>query len=1290
LENEIIGIKGAQSGAAEEEADGERLCNAEAAEPETAGDAERESERESAKLIKHSIAVTERECSAVRRKYENAMDHVKEMEQHSAMLHDQINELRSICIDQTNTISALKKKINAEHCDLKEHNALRSQLQTVQALYSQKVAEIEQCRFKTEVAVSSLQTLQSKLMVTLDVDDDGGGGTGDDCDGDGDDERKVKRIGKILKNAQAITTKLALNEQTIKSLNAKVASLEVSLLKSDRKLTDLQTEHFRAQRARRILEANYQCIYSKTVHKVSTKYLSEIDSLRNANEDLYDFLSAEQRKTKELYDEMVGHRTLIESLKVKVEDLNDLLAQFQAKGGGSEQRQYLKTWQSKCTNLEIKEIELLNQNDSLLNEVNFLRSENKKFVANIGSLQKKLSLSVQELQNAKQEVIRRDTTTIEDLKELVAETESKSVQTAAANPSKMEADDVMAEGPTPTIDSLKSKIAALQHQILGLQSGSQDAEHRVKSATEGLQLMLNTAKDTIANLQSLMSQKNESIEQYKKMMDKLLKKLKEQQSKYSQHIAALKRKYEADQQQNDQMVLSEIQKMERHHGGGSRWVAVSEMESTIKEKEDAIAALRQSNEELAKEGEHSEAKINILNTRIDEYHDVIQQLNAKIKSLSEALSALKNKLSSKKKETVNLQKAVLSMKSDLESTANLQNGRGADDEDRGHDTGQEMDDKMRRMENEYKILRCSLKSEVDDSRGRLTESEAAARDLERKNKALAAERDSLREAMDSKSEAVHRLQVQLSRLQKDKIAVQEKHSLSLRMSRKKVADLERRLETATKELSASQLSDAQSRDLFKFRAQCSNLKKSLSEKSKKIQAMRSEVAALRERDSEMQQNAAKLLSDKKAATETVSRLQLEVRSLRKKKECKPSKQEMDESDPAECVGTESATDWRAKWEAAQCQIRDLRKVIEIEQSKEIRTLRLENQAMKRKHDLLSGQSEDRSISDKQIAKLLDEIEAKSKGVIDLEIKVNELEFEREALDLKHRKMQKEVARRSPPPDDAPGTVIASRSDPELQNLLDSMRFIITKLKKENQSLRSGSKPGGSESVRIGNLLKENRNLKRRVTELSEVGQHRGDSHLSTEIDQKRVEIERISKLNRRLSKEVANLKESNEALKRKDSFKNDEVAHLRKMVESERESAKRQTEETNMVWKRKMSLSNDDLSRYKKIKKQLETELEHKKEINEKMSTEIKALIELIDHSKKVNSEQTENDKLVADKLNAELASLKQENEALRSELSAFDVDFFNEIEDLKYREAQAQRTIVELQSQLQTQTAPI
>jgi len=306
----------------------------------------------------------------------------------------------------------------------------------------------------------------------------------------------------------------------------------------------------------------------------------------------------------------------------------------------------------------------------------------------------------------------------------------------------------------------------------------------------------------------------------------------------------------------------------------------------------------------------------------------------------------------------------------------------------------------------------------------------------------------------------------------------------------------------------------------------------------------------------------------------------------------------------------------------------------------------------------------------------------------LETKIIELKFEREHLEINCNKLQKQISSNISSNNNNNNKMnISSRNDPELQNLLDSMRFIINKLKKENQNLKNDklnkSNKNKNESIRITNLLKENRNLKKRNSEMSEMDKYQNNDHLTKEIRQKNLEIERITNLNKRLNKENINLKEINKKYTKNDSFKNEEINHLKKIVENERNNLKQQINEMDMIWKRKMSLTNDDLLRYKKIKKDLETEISHKNEINEKMSTEIKALIELIDHTKKITNQQNETDKLSTIKLNEQINSLQKENNELRSELSAFDVSFFNEIEDLKYRESQAQQRIIELQFQL-------
>merc|ERR1712244_58196 len=97
------------------------------------------------------------------------------------------------------------------------------------------------------------------------------------------------------------------------------------------------------------------------------------------------------------------------------------------------------------TNLEMKEIQLLNKNDSLNNEIAFLRNENKKYLLNIGSLQKKLSVSNQELKDTKQEIVKKyeldELNELNELNKIKTETKTKSVQTKSIENGKDEKDE---------------------------------------------------------------------------------------------------------------------------------------------------------------------------------------------------------------------------------------------------------------------------------------------------------------------------------------------------------------------------------------------------------------------------------------------------------------------------------------------------------------------------------------------------------------------------------------------------------------------------------------------------------------------------------------------------------------------------------------------------------------------------------------------------------------------------------------------------------------------------------
>ena len=57
------------------------------------------------KILKKSINITQKQYEMTQKKYLNSIQHINEMEEHSTVLHEQINELISICMDQANTIS---------------------------------------------------------------------------------------------------------------------------------------------------------------------------------------------------------------------------------------------------------------------------------------------------------------------------------------------------------------------------------------------------------------------------------------------------------------------------------------------------------------------------------------------------------------------------------------------------------------------------------------------------------------------------------------------------------------------------------------------------------------------------------------------------------------------------------------------------------------------------------------------------------------------------------------------------------------------------------------------------------------------------------------------------------------------------------------------------------------------------------------------------------------------------------------------------------------------------------
>ncbi len=161
--------------------------------------------------------------------------------------------------------------------------------------------------------MESLQALQSKVMLTFKMDNN--------------NKISNDKIENILRNTQNINNKLNINEQMIKALNHKVCHLEVEILKKEQDFNGLQMKYFNIEKTERFSETNFNCIYSKTLHKLSNKYLKEMDNLRNNNEQLYEYLHSEQLKTKNIYNDMMNHKIIIQSFAIKIDNLNTLITQ---------------------------------------------------------------------------------------------------------------------------------------------------------------------------------------------------------------------------------------------------------------------------------------------------------------------------------------------------------------------------------------------------------------------------------------------------------------------------------------------------------------------------------------------------------------------------------------------------------------------------------------------------------------------------------------------------------------------------------------------------------------------------------------------------------------------------------------------------------------------------------------------------------------------------------------------------------------------------------------------------
>lgn len=248
---------------------------------------------------------------------------------------------------------------------------------------------------------------------------------------------------------------------------------------------------------------------------------------------------------------------------------------------------------------------------------------------------------------------------------------------------------------------------------------------------------------------------------------------------------------------------------------------------------------------------------------------------------------------------------------------------------------------------------------------------------------------------------------------------------------------------------------------------------------------------------------------------------------------------------------------------------------------------------------------------------------------------------------------------------------------DVYEVMHVVKRVVVKLKAEVDELKR--RGDGREDK--DKLSRDNRRLDKRVRELEEEREKRAAE---------RLEYERTSGLHALLKKEVKKEKEAADKLKR-------HVADLTVLVkEKERgtEEVKRRVEDEWRVRVEQLERERagqmelivamrTQLDSSIHIAQQLQAELEQEREareMSEKRGREEKKEKEVKLREEEEQSGETEVE-LQAEllRLREECARLELENAAYASELSAFDESFFDEIEDLKFRYAQAVKVLQQM-----------
>lgn len=209
---------------------------------------------------------------------------------------------------------------------------------------------------------------------------------------------------------------------------------------------------------------------------------------------------------------------------------------------------------------------------------------------------------------------------------------------------------------------------------------------------------------------------------------------------------------------------------------------------------------------------------------------------------------------------------------------------------------------------------------------------------------------------------------------------------------------------------------------------------------------------------------------------------------------------------------------------------------------------------------------------------------------------------------------------------------------ELEAVVESMKLVIEKLRSENDRIKKHT-PSATKFVEQGKRLKT---MKQRIEEL----------------EAERMKSKHVSNAHEEVCRKLAQVQESNLQLKRQIRTREDELRQYRNEkpppvdLTAELEQAK---------------------TRAGKLERRLERLEDEKQELEERIASEGGGSNAVSTLKGELRALKLEYTKLKTTQVDQDqLKVLQDENARLTKELSAFDLDFFEEVEDLKYKYAKA------------------